>query len=74
MYGIIMSYLTVLEEPTAFKETEKEFYATFPSVTLCKRNPDKDNFTSFSEVTQAINDYYKTFEFRYGHQSENGSK
>ena len=65
MYSIIMSYLNVLEEPSAFKETEKEFYATFPSVTLCKRSWVMDNFTSFSQVTQAINDYYETFEFFY---------
>ena len=65
MYSIIMSYLHVLEEPTAFEETELEFHATFPSFTLCKRSWSMDGYTSFDNATQAINDYYDQLNIWY---------
>ena len=52
-----MSYLHVLEEPTSFEENEKEFYATFPSFTLCRRQWGLDGFTTFENVTAVLDEY-----------------
>ena len=54
LFEVIISYMNVLEEHTSYEENEKEFYATFPSVTICPREEKLDNFTTFDDVMEAI--------------------
>ena len=44
----------MLQEPTSYEEIEVENYATFPSITLCPRNSGYDNFSTFNDVMQDI--------------------
>ena len=44
----------MLEEPSSFEEIELENYASFPSITLCPRNSEFDNFTTFDDVMKDI--------------------
>ena len=54
MFTIIRSYLKVLDEPTTFKEIEKRYYSTFPSVTICPRQWKKDTLKTFDDMNKAI--------------------
>ena len=54
-----MSYLHVLKEPTAFEEIEREYYAIFPSVTLCKRTFEMDTMKTFADVSKAIEEFHE---------------
>ena len=44
----------MLQEPTSYEEIEVENYATFPSITLCPRNSEYDNFSTFDDIMQEI--------------------
>ena len=54
MFTIIRSYINVLNEPTAFEETEKRYHATFPSITICPRQWEKDTHKAFDGLMKAI--------------------
>ena len=58
IYGVIRSFLNVLEEPTTFEETPRAYNATFPSLTICIRDGSPDNFTTFLDVEKYINDFF----------------
>ena len=51
-YSITKSVLHFLEEPTSFEENELEYSSTFPSLTLCFRQFEPDNFSTFQEIMQ----------------------
>ena len=54
-YGALRSLLYVLDEPTTFDESVLEDgAATFPSLTICFREYELDNFTTFIDVVQRI--------------------
>ena len=55
-YSITKSVLHFLEEPTSFEENELEYSSTFPSLTLCFRQFEPDNFSTFKEIMQKIED------------------
>ena len=55
-YSIIKSLLYFLEQPTTFEENELEYSSSFPSLTLCFRQFEPDNFTTFQDIMQRIQD------------------
>ena len=60
-YSTITSYLKILEEPTTFEETELRYYARFPSVTFCLRTKKKDNYTTFQDLADDLEEFKKYF-------------
>ena len=69
LFSVFKSYKKVISEPTAFEEIQKVHYATFPSVTLCKRDPQdpkgQDNFNTFDDVLKEIESFKAKINFRY---------
>ena len=61
LYSIITSYLFILEEPTSFEETVA-FEASFPSLTICKRQWWADNFITFLDVMEEIRGFHHLVE------------
>ena len=59
IYGVIRSFLNVLEEPTTFEETPRAYNATFPSLTICIRDGSPDNFTTFLDVEDYLNAFFE---------------
>ena len=55
-YSIIKSLLYFLEQPTTFEENELEYSSSLPSLTLCFRQFEPDNFTTFQDIMQRIQD------------------
>ena len=58
-YSISRSLFHVLAEPTTVEETIRSYNATFPSLTCCLKDTQKDHFTTFQEVYDGI---HKLFE------------
>ena len=57
LYALLMSFLNVLDEPTTIEERMFKNQGTLPSVTFCESNLQSlDNFTSFANLMQAIDD------------------
>ena len=63
LYSITTSYLFILEEPTSFEETVA-FDASFPSLTICKRQWWADNFITFSDLMEEIRGFHRQVETR----------
>ena len=57
LYSIITSYLNILEESTSFEETVG-FEASFPSLTICRRQWRADNFITFLDVMEEIRGFH----------------
>ena len=58
LYSIITSYLFILEEPTSFEETVA-FEASFPSLTICRRQWRADNLITFLDVMEEIRGFHR---------------
>ena len=58
LYSIITSYLFILEEPTSFEETVR-FEASFPSLTICRRQWRADNLITFLDVMEEIRGFHR---------------
>ena len=58
LYSSITSFLIVLEEPTSFEETVG-FEASFPSLTICRRQWRADNFITFLDVMEEIRGFHR---------------
>ena len=54
IYSIFKSYLSLLDEPTTFETTEIDDSATIPSLTICPRQYKPDEFTTFEDIIEAI--------------------
>ena len=69
LFSVFKSYKKVISEPTAFEEIQKVHYASFPSFTLCKRDPQdpqgQDNFNTFDDVLKEIESFKAKINFRY---------
>ena len=57
-YSIITSYLFILEEPTSFEETVV-FEASFPSLTICRRQWWADNLVTFLDLMEEIRGFHR---------------
>ena len=55
LYSASRSLLYVLEEPTTVQETMRPYNATFPSLTCCRKDSDKDPFITFQDVDEEVN-------------------
>ena len=62
LYSIITSYLFILEEPTSFDETEIAFEASFPSLTICRRQWTADNLITFLNLMEEIREFHRLVE------------
>ena len=58
LYSIITSYLNILEESTSFEETVG-FEASFPSLTICRRQWKADNLTTFLDLMEEIRGFHR---------------
>ena len=56
LYSVFMSYLNVLQEPTTFEEYVDHKAASLPSITFCNRQWFEDEFETFEDIMDAIND------------------
>ena len=69
LFSVFKSYKKVISEPTAFEEIQKVHYASFPSFTLCIRDPQdpkgQDNFNTFDDVLKEIESFKAKINFRY---------
>ena len=57
-YNIITSYLFILEEPTSFEETVGS-EASFPSLTICRRQYWEDKLITFLDVMEEIRGFHR---------------
>ena len=62
LYSVITSYLFILEEPTSFDETEIAFEASFPSLTICRRQWCVDNLITFLDLMEEIRGFHRLVE------------
>ena len=69
-YSIITSYLFILEEPTSFEETVA-FEASFPSLTICRRQWEMDDLTTFLDAMQEIREFHRLVEATLIHAGKN---
>ena len=70
-YSIITSYLFILEEPTSFGETEIAFAASFPSLTICRRQWETDDLITFLDAMQEIRKFHRMVEATLIHAGKN---
>ena len=61
LYSIITSYLFILEEPTSFEENVA-FEASFPSLTICRRELWADNLITFLDLMEEIRGFHRLVE------------
>ena len=65
VYNVTRSCLYVLEEPTSFQESRLEYYAVFPSVTFCVRLNAKDNYKTFNDLKEDLEEFKGFFKSTY---------
>ena len=58
LYTITTSYLFILEEATSFEESVA-FEASFPSLTICRRQWKVDNLTTFLDLMEEIRRFHR---------------
>ena len=61
LYSITTSYLFILEEPTSFEESVV-FEASFPSLTICRREWWADNLITFLDLMEEIRGFHRLAE------------
>ena len=59
LYSLLTSLLYVLEEPTTIEQSSDYEHVAMPSITYCGRQWTPDNFETFEDVMQAINNEKK---------------
>ena len=61
LYTITTSYHFILEESTSFEESVA-FEASFPSLTICRRQWKVDNLTTFLDLMEEIRGFHRQAE------------
>ena len=61
LYSIITSYLNILEESTSFEETVG-FEASFPSLTICRRQWWAEKLITFLDLMEEIRGFHRLVE------------
>ena len=56
LYNVYSSYDQVLQERTTFQESTEQNSVTLPSITFCERSSKMDDFKTFNDVLEAINE------------------
>ena len=74
-YSVFRSYMNLLDEPTTFEESISHEVASLPSITFCNRQWSEDNFKTFEDVMNAIEETKKNHFVRVQHTGRGlGSK